>query len=232
MNNRLFCAIPARAGSTRLPRKNILPMNGKPMIAYSIDAARASDLFDEVYVCTEDETIAEIAVRYGATVPQLVPQEQCGDMVASHVPCQHIASALEKDGVPIDTLVCLQPTSPLRTSQDIKEAVTRFIETDVDFLVSVTPVDPHYFHWALASDESGNWGMYFGEQYLKERPLLPPVYRPNGSIKIASLEKLREVNHFFGSNLSIVEIPEERSVHVATQFDFDLCSFLLSRGGE
>jgi CMP-N-acetylneuraminic acid synthetase len=77
--------------------------------------------------------------------------------------------------------------------------------------------------------ESDDWRMWFGSEYLKDRTLLPPVFRPNGSIKIARLNKLRELGHFFGPRLGVVETPEERSVHVATAFDFDLSEFLLSR---
>ena len=71
--------------------------------------------------------------------------------------------------------------------------------------------------------------MYFGSKFLMERPLLPPVYRPNGSIKIGRLDRLKELGHFFGDKLGTIETPEERSVHVATRFDFDICESLLSR---
>ncbi len=223
-----LCAIPARAGSKRLAGKNLRALAGKPMLAYSIEAALESGLFKDVFVCTEDETIAFEARRRGAQVPFLMPAELCGDMVASHAPCQRMAEHLAAKGRTIDTLVCLQPSSPLRSSDDIKASVDRFSRGDLDFLASATPIDPHYFHWAL-SEKSDEWGMWFGTQYIKDRTLLPPVLRPNGSIKIARLERLREVGHFFGPRLGVVETPEERSVHVATTFDFDLCEFLLAR---
>lgn len=229
MVDRMLCCIPARAGSKRLPGKNLLPLADKPMIAYSIQTAFASGLFEKVFVCTEDSTIAEVAHQYGASVPILVPPKLCGDSVPSHAPCQHIASFLEEQGVPKDVLVCLQPTSPLRSVEDLKGAVDYFLRGNFDFLVSVTPIDPHYFHWAVQSQDDGYWQMYFGDEYMRERSLLPPVYRPNGSIKIARLEKLREVGHFFGSHLGVMETPEERSVHVGTRFDFELCEFLLTR---
>jgi CMP-N,N'-diacetyllegionaminic acid synthase len=230
MIDTMLCCIPARAGSKRLPGKNLLPLAGKPMIAYSIELALASAVFEAVYVCTEDPTISEVARRYGASVPILMPLELCGDLVPSHVPCQHLAERLAEQGQPKEILVCLQPTSPLRSLKDLQESVDHFVKDDLDFLVSVTPIDPHYFHWAIVPQEEGNcWGMYFGDEYMRERPLLPPVYRPNGSIKIARLDKLREVGHFFGPRLGVVETPEEHSVHVGNRFDFDLCQFLLTR---
>lgn len=227
MPESMLCAIPARGGSKRLPRKNLRALAGKPMIAYTIDAAWRSGLFEDVYVCTEDREIAEVAVSHGAKVPFLMPEELCGDLVASHIPCQHLAAHLAAQGQPTDTLVCLQPTSPLRSVMDLQTSVDRFQRSDFDFLVSITPVDPHDFHWAVAPTEDEYWGMYFGSKYMMERPLLPPVFRPNGSIKIARLPVLAEVGHFFGRRMGVIETPAERSVHVALEFDLRLCEFLL-----
>jgi CMP-N,N'-diacetyllegionaminic acid synthase len=224
----MICTIPARGGSKRLPRKNVRELSGKPMIAYSIEAALESGLFAQVYVCTEDEQIAETATRFGAAVPQLVPEDLCGDLVASHVPCQYIAGRVPSASR-IDSLLCLQPSSPLRSAQDIRDAVAKFSEGNFDFVVSVTPVDPHDFHWAVVPGEGAHWKMFFGTQYLKERPLLPPVYRPNGSIKIATLSTLAAIGHFFGERLGTIETPFDRSVHVAVEFDLKLCETILKR---
>ncbi|MFZ0813937.1 MAG: acylneuraminate cytidylyltransferase family protein [Candidatus Sulfotelmatobacter sp.] len=228
MRKNMICTIPARGGSKRLPRKNLRELAGKPMIAYSIEAALETGLFDEVYVCTEDEQIARTAIQFGASVPELVPEELCGDLVASHIPCQYIAARLPDHG-PIDSLMCLQPSSPLRSAQDIRDSVERFSEGQFDFVVSVTPVDPHDFHWAVVPGEGIYWKMFFGTQYLKERPLLPPVYRPNGSIKIAALTVLAAAGNFFGERLGTIETPLERSVHVAMEFDLKLCETILRR---
>lgn len=222
----MICAIPARGGSKRLPRKNVRELAGKPLIAYSIEAALETGLFGAVYVCTEDEQIAQTATQFGAKVPQLVPAELCGDLVASHIPCQYIAGRLPAHEQ-IESLLCLQPSSPLRSAQDIRDAVEKFSEGQFDFVVSVTPVDPHDFHWAVVPGEENYWKMFFGTQYLKERPLLPPVYRPNGSIKIARLGALAATGNFFGERLGVIETPVERSVHVAVEFDLKLCETIL-----
>jgi CMP-N,N'-diacetyllegionaminic acid synthase len=223
---KMICTIPARGGSKRLARKNLRELAGKPLIGYSIESALATELFDQVYVCTEDAEIAETARRFGAAVPELVPEELCGDLVASHIPCQYIAARVQPQGE-IDALLCLQPSSPLRSAQDIRDAVAKFSEGPFDFVVSVTPVDPHDFHWAVVPGENDYWKMFFGSQYLKERPLLPPVYRPNGSIKVARLSALATVGHFFGERLVTIETPVERSVHVAVEFDLKLCETIL-----
>ncbi|HVI07438.1 MAG TPA: acylneuraminate cytidylyltransferase family protein [Candidatus Binatia bacterium] len=224
MRDGLICAIPARGGSKRLPRKNLRALAGKPMIAYSIEAALETGLFRQVYVCTEDEEIARASQTFGAIVPELMPAELCGDLVASHVPCQRIAQLAEPDAT---VLVCLQPSSPLRSAQDIRDGVAKFSQGEFDFVVSVTAVDPHDFHWAVVPGGNDYWKMFFGAQYLKERPLLPAVYRPNGSIKIARLSALAQTGNFFGEKLGVIETPPERSVHVALEFDVKLCETYL-----
>jgi CMP-N,N'-diacetyllegionaminic acid synthase len=224
----MLCAIPARGGSKRLPRKNLRPLAGKPLIAHTIACAIECGLFDQVYVCTEDAEIGQIAREYGAAVPYFMPQDLCGDLVASHVPCQHLAADLLARGQSVDTLVCLQPTSPLRSAEDIAAAVETFQSGNFDSLVSVTPVDPHDFHWAVVPNGGDYWHMHFGSQYMKERPLLPPVFRPNGSIKIAHLPALSQTGHFFGDRMGVIETPPERSIHVATEFDLKLCEFILA----
>jgi CMP-N,N'-diacetyllegionaminic acid synthase len=224
----MICTIPARGGSKRLARKNVRELAGKPLIAYSIEAALETRLFDQVYVCTEDAEIARVAAQFGASVPELVPEELCGDLVASHIPCQYVTSRVSANGR-IDSLLCLQPSSPLRSAQDIRDAVEKFSEGQFDFVVSVTPVDPHDFHWAVVPGEGTYWRMFFGTQYLKERPLLPPVYRPNGSIKVAKLSALAATGNFFGERLGVIETPLERSVHVAIEFDMKLCETILKR---
>lgn len=224
---RAFCAIPARGGSKRLPGKNIKSMAGKPMIAYSIEAAHESGLFETVYLCTDDEEIAEVARKHGAEVPYLMPPELCVDDQPSHAPLTHLAKWLQSQGDPVDTMVCLQPTSPTRSAHDIREGMRIFEDDNRDFVASVTPIDAHYFHWAIQEQEGNQWEMYFKDKYMVERIYLPIVYRPNGSIKIAKLEKLWERGNFFGKNLGVVETPEERSVHVATDLEFKLCELLI-----
>ena|SRR5579872_7389241 len=227
--DRMLCAIPARAGSKRLPRKNLLQLAGKPMLAYSIEAAQNSKLFSSVYVCTEDEEIAAVARRFGAEVVYLMPAELCGDLVPSHAPCRHLARSLAEKGKHHDSLLCLQPTSPLRSAEDILAGIERFAQGDVDLVASGTPIDPHYFHWAMRKKDDGYFEMYFGDKFMVERPLLPPVLRPNGSIKIANLKSLDETGNFFSKRFAVIETPEERSVHVGNRFEFDVCDFLLRK---
>ena len=223
----MACVIPARLGSKRIPKKNLRLCGGKPLVAHSIEAALRSGLFERVYVCTEAEEIATVATAHGA-VARLVDPALCGDLVPSWKPCVELVTQLDAEGGSFRDLLCLQPTSPLRSPDDILRGVQRFYDEGVDFVLSVTEIDPHYFHWALRCDDG--WRMVFGDDYMIERPLLPKRYRPNGSIKIANVAALRSTGHFFGPSLSCVDTPEERSVHVGVELELQLADFLL-RGG-
>lgn len=225
MNNKVLLAIPARGGSKRLPRKNLKLLHDKPMLAYSIEAAIQSNLSDYVYVCTEDDEIATVAEKYGANVFK-IPQELAEDDVSSTSPCLKLYKTLRDKGAEIDYIFNLQPSSPLRSVEDIRCAYDKLISGDADFLVSVTLIDPHYFHWAMINREK-DWEMYFGKEYLKERIFLPSVYRPNGAIKLAKAEKLLAQGNYFGKHLTVYPMPEERSIHVATAFDFECAHGIL-----
>jgi|COG998Drversion2_1049125.scaffolds.fasta_scaffold09730_2 CMP-N,N'-diacetyllegionaminic acid synthase len=223
----MACVIPARLGSKRIARKNLRLIGGKPLLAHSINAALSSELFDTVYVCTESEEIAATAIKHGAEA-RVVSEELCTDFIPSWKPCVALLDQLNSEGANFSDLLCLQPTSPLRSAEDIRSGVKAFRDEGCDFVLSVTEIDPHYFHWALLHEEG--WKMVFGDDYMIERPLLPSRYRPNGSIKVANVDALRRTGHFFGKSLSCIQTPEERSVHVGVEFEFRLADFLLQGG--
>lgn len=225
---RALAVIPARRGSKRLPSKNILPLNGRPMLTYSIEAAQKSGVFESVYVSTEDAETAGIVGEWGAVV-HIRPQALAGDLVSATEVCLDVERALRGAGQTFDAIVCLQPSSPLRSARDVRESWERFLASGADYLVSVTPVDPHYFHWAVHQTPEG-WQMYFGDKFLAERPLLSQVYRPNGAIKIGRTRQLATTRHFLGKPLEVYVMPEERSIHVAEKFDFELAEYLMKRG--
>lgn len=227
-NMRPLCVIPARGGSKRLTRKNVLPLNGRPMLQYTIEAAKQTRIFEQVYVSTECDEIASVASAAGALVHPRA-RELAGDLISATEVCLDVEHALSKQGSRerYDAIVCLQPSSPLRVAADVTSAWNAFVSSDCDFLVSVTAIDPHYFHWAVTQTGAG-WRMYFGKEFLRERPLLPPVYRPNGAIKIGKCGPLRAERNFFGQNMNVYIMPEDRSVHVAERFDYELANFLLN----
>lgn len=218
-----ICVIPARRGSKRLPLKNIRTFAGRPMLAYSIDAAVDSGLFEVVTVSTEDDEIAGIARSCGAYV-HCRPAALADDATSATDVCLDAADGQAVDAQ--DAIVCLQPSSPLRSADDIRGCWDEFVARRADFLVSVTAIDPHYFHWAV-HDSGAGWAPWFGDRYIVGPEAMPPVFRPNGSVKIARLAPLRELQHFFGSPLAAFETPESRSIHVASQADFIMAEALL-----
>jgi CMP-N,N'-diacetyllegionaminic acid synthase len=224
---RPLCVIPARRGSKRIALKNIRRLHGKPMLAYTVQAASESGVFADVFVSTEDPEIAEVASSFGAIVHRR-PEVLAGDLVSSTDVCLEVEESLRTAGRAHDAIVCLQPTSPLRNAEDVRNSWVSFVESGANYLVSTTPIDPHYFHWALIESGHG-WEMYFKDKYLQERPLLPPVHRPNGAIKIGRVEPLRSTRNFFGAPLGTYPMPDERSLHVGEPLDFELAEFLLAR---
>jgi len=195
-------------------------------VAFTIEAASQSGVFDHVYVSTEASEIARIAEAYGAEVPYRRPEELAGDRVTNVLVCLHLWETLRERGEEYDAICCLQPTSPLRAAEHIRGAWKEFTSGDYDFLVSVTPIDPHYFHWAVEK-HSDYWRMHFGDRFLHGRFETYPVYRPNGAIKIARVDALRAHGNFFGERLGAYVMPESASLHIATRTDLDLCAAYL-----
>ena len=193
------------------------------MICHTINAALESELAPEVYVCTEDDEIASTASEAGARVFR-IPPEMAEDDVSSTTPVLALFEELRSSNVYTgeSLVVNLQPTSPLRSADDIVACVQALANSKAEFAVSVTEIDPHYFHWALV-DSDGDWSMYFGKKYLKERIELPAMMRPNGAIKLARAEALIKTGHYFGSPMTVYEMPDERSIHVGSEFDL-LCA--------
>ena len=227
MNDSL-CVIPARCGSKGLKDKNILELCGKPVLAYTIEACCKSGIFKNVYVATDSEKYARIAEQYGAKIPFLEPPEMAGDNIPSLEPILYF---YEKLGYEYDFIWCMQPTSPLRTSKDIIDAYN-IISNDplCEFVLGTTTVDPHYFHWVLTDKDNKMAEMYFGKEMLIDRSELKDiVYRPNGAIKVGRTTSVLKEKSFFGNNIRRIELPEERAIHIRSQFDFDMCNFLLKQ---
>jgi N-acylneuraminate cytidylyltransferase len=134
---RVLALIPARGGSKRIPRKNIKEFCGKPIIAYSIEAALNTGLFDEVMVSTDSEEIAEVAKKYGAKVPFFRSEKTSGDFATTNDVLLEVIDEYEKRGERFDYGVCVYPTAPFVTAEKIKDAMEKFIESKADSLIPV-----------------------------------------------------------------------------------------------
>lgn len=217
--------ITARGGSKGIPRKNIKNLNGKPVLAYSIEPSVASDFIKKTYVTTEDEEISEISKKFNAEVIER-PQELAKDTSSSVDVILHALNYLEeKDSLP-DFFVLLQPTSPLRTTEDIDNSIDLFINNKCDALISVCEID----HTSMLSLALENKFLVpnCDEDFLnKRRQDLPTYYSPNGAIYITTPESLRKNRTFIPKKTIPYVMPKERSVDLDTPFDFKLAEFLL-----
>lgn len=222
---RHIAVIPARGGSKGLRRKNILPLGGLPTLSYTVRAAQQSKVFDEIIVVSDDEEILGVAADDGATTMR-ESDEMAGDTVSSTVP---VLWALEELGEDFDFVWNLQPTSPLRTPGDIVAAAQALADNpEADFLASVTPIDPHYFHWALKPTADGYNELWFPD-FLVDRSLLPPVFRPNGAIKVGRPTQLTAKGSVFAPRMITSEIEDHRSIHIRSAWDLELAEFVVEK---
>ena len=217
--------ITARGGSKGIPRKNIKNLNGKPVLAYSIESSIKSDLIKETYVTTEDEEIRKISKEFNAKVIER-PQELATDTSSSVDVVLHALDYLEEKNNLPEFFVLLQPTSPLRTTKDIDNAIHLFINNECDALISVCEID----HTSMLSLSLKNEFLVpnCDEEFLnKRRQDLPTYYSPNGAIYITTPESLRKNKTFIPKRTIPYVMPKDRSVDLDTSFDFKLAEFLL-----
>jgi CMP-N,N'-diacetyllegionaminic acid synthase len=216
--------IPARGGSRGLPRKNIRPFEGRPLIAWSIAHALGAPSVSRVVVSTDDPEIAAIAREYGAEVPFMRPPALATDDARSIDVVLHALDRLEEDGI-VDTLIVLQPTSPLRTTDDVEGALGRLRSLRADAIVSVTEVGfPLELANTLPADGCMSAFLRPGIQDLRRQDL-PTWYRLNGALYAGRPDSIRERRGFYGPRTYAWVMPPERSVDVDHARDLDLAAF-------
>ena len=224
---RLLAIIPARGGSKGVPRKNIRIVAGRPLIAYSIDAARQSRMLDRVIVSTEDPEIAEISRKLGAEV-RLRPVALAQDDTPTRDVLHHLAAELESESYVPDAVVTLQPTSPLRTARHIDESAMLFAaDPSADSLVSVVEV-PHIFRpqSLMRPTWEGYLAPYLDEQVVTRRQDKAPVFARNGAaIYITRRNRLAE--YVFGGRLIAYVMDAKSSLDIDTTDDLAIAETLL-----
>ena len=232
---RAIGVIPARGGSKSVPRKNIVPLLGKPLVAYTIEAALASQLLTDVVVSTEDEEIAKVCRVLGAQVPFMRPAELATDTAPSLPVVQHAVREMEeRTGQPYDVVVKLQPTTPLRLATDIDAGIQLLLDTGADSVISVVDVGG-YHPLRMKRIVGENILINYvdqGHEDMRPRQQLPPVYIRSGDLYIARRNGVMEQNTMVGRDCRAYVIPPERSVNVDTEFDLILAEYLLRRRAE
>lgn len=226
---RILAIIPARGGSKGLPRKNVLPLLGKPLIAWSIDAAKASAFLDEVIVSTDDNEIAAVAKQFGAEIPFIRPRELASDSAKTLDVILHALSELATRGQQFEVLVLLQPTSPLRTSGDIDAVIRQMFSHRSQAVVSVCETE-HHPYWSNVLGPDGSMADFLRPELLnRNRQELPRFYRLNGAVYAGYSEYVRAQNGFFGKGTSAYVMPQNRSIDIDTRHDFEYAEFVLQK---
>ena len=227
--SKIIGLITARGGSKSIPRKNIRLLAGKPLIAWTIEAALQSDGLSRVIVSTDDEEIAGVSRKWGAEVPFMRPAELAQDDSA-HIPVLiHAIEWLEQvEGTTVDYLMLLQPTSPLRICQDIELAIELALDKNADSVISVCEASTHpYFTRRITSDGKLRDFVPKPDGYLR-RQVLPPAYAWNGAIFLVRRDILIEKQTIETEHTYAYVMPPERSLEIDTPWDLYLADLILS----
>lgn len=218
--------IPARGGSKGIPRKNIMQLNNKPLISYSIEASNSCNLINHTYVSTEDSEISEISKKYDAEVINR-PKELAEDNSSSIDVILHALDYLKCNEILPDLFILLQPTSPLRTSKDIENSINLFLNNDCDSLVSVCELDHQFLlNFSLKDNYliQNNDNSFFNSR----RQDLPTYYSLNGAIYITTPNFIRKNKSFYSNKTIPYVMSKEKSIDLDTPLDFKLIEFLLN----
>lgn len=215
--------IPARGGSKRLPRKNVLDLAGKPLIDWSIEAGLKSKYIDTIVVSSDDDEILDISIKFGATIIKR-PEELASDTATTFDAIKHAIENIEI----YDYIVLLQPTSPLRDEKHIDEAIELLETKKADAIVSICEMD-HSPLWSNTLPEDNNMSSFLRDEILNKRSQdLEKYYRLNGAIYICKTEKLLEEKSFFlKNNIFAYVMDRESSIDIDEEIDFKMAEFLI-----
>lgn len=230
---RILAVVMARGGSKGLPGKNLMPLGGKPMVVWSVEAARNARLVDRAVVSTDDHAIADAARKAGGDIPFLRPAEFARDESTVHEAIDHLLGRLEES---FDYVVCLQATSPLRVGADIDGAIEACESHRAATCISVVQA-PKSVYWSFSIDGSGRLAPVLESQWqTRRRQELPSVYLPNGAVYVARVDWYRRNLTFVGSDTVPYIMPQERSLEVDSALDMTLINALFTErnplGGE
>lgn len=227
---RNLAIIPARSGSKGLKDKNIKDLKGKPLMAYSIEAAAGSGIFDEIHVSTDSEQYAEIARRHGADVPFLRSAESSSDMASSWDVVKEVLGRYRDMGKTFDVVTLLQPTSPLRTAEDILNAAALFRDKNAKAVVAVCEME-HSPLWCNTLPADLSMDGFVNRKAAGRRQDLKTYYRINGAIYMVCTDYLFEDDNIYREGSYAYIMDRRKSIDIDTLYDFRLAAFLMGGGG-
>jgi len=228
---KILTVIPARGGSKGIPRKNIVKIGGRPLIDYTIKPALQVNRINHVIVSTEDEEIASISRGLGAEVPFMRPNHLAVDQAQSApVVIDALYRMEEINNIKYDAVLMLQPTSPLRTSKHIDEALDLFFSQECDSVVSVVSVGgTHPFRMKrLVGNQLVNY-IDQGFWDMRPRQALPPAYIRNGSIYLIKRDVLIKEEQLIGKKCLGMVMSDEESINIDSPLDLKLAELLLGQ---
>jgi CMP-N,N'-diacetyllegionaminic acid synthase len=227
---RVLGLIPARGGSKGVPRKNVRSLAGRPLLAYTVDAALAADRLDRVVLTTDDEEIAAVGRQLGVDVPFLRPAELAGDRTPTLPVVQHALAALEAAGDRFDAVCLLQPTNPLRPPGLVDACVEELERTGADAVVSVLRVPAeHHPAWVYLSDAEGRLRLSTGDAApIARRQDLPPAFHREGSVYVTRRDVVVERDSLYGDHVVGVEVDPASSVNIDDLDDWRRAEDLLA----
>lgn len=219
---RVLGVVTARGGSKGIPGKNVRPLGGKPLLAWTAEAALAARRLSRVVLTTDDEKIAEVGRACGLEVPFLRPAGLARDDTPTLPVLQHAVAELERAGDRFDAVCLLQPTSPFRRPGDIDVCIELLESAGLDAVVSVLPVPPeHNPHWVYFRDGEGLLRLATGEeQPIPRRQELPPAFHRDGAVYVTRRDVLMEGNSLYGKRLGGFLV-NSRSVNLDTPEDWE-----------
>ncbi|HDY7750739.1 TPA: acylneuraminate cytidylyltransferase family protein [Vibrio vulnificus] len=225
---KILAITPARGGSKRLPGKNIKNLNGKPLIQWTIDAALAVQEIARVMVTTDCDEIAEIAKKAGAEVPFIRPPELATDTSSSSDVIRHALDFYRAQGEEFDFVLLLQPTSPIRSADDIRHAIEQLKAHTADAVVSVCPCE-HSPLWANTLPDDRSMADFIRHEVSQLRSQdLPHYYRINGAIYLTRVSRFYQENSLFlSSNIFAYVMDNESSVDIDHELDFLIAETVL-----
>ena len=223
----IISLICARGGSKGLPRKNVRPFVGKPLIAHSIEMALKSNFIADVVVSTDDEEISRVAKNYGASVPFMRPANLSGDSAPEWHVWQHALSWLSDQGRDIKALVVLPPTAPLRSLEDVNGAIEMFLQKKCDGVVCGTDAHRNPFFNMVTIDDNQRCALAMsGAARFTRRQDAPTFYDLTTVCYVMSPDYITHHQHLFDGDIRMFHVPVERSVDIDTIFDFELAEFI------
>jgi CMP-N-acetylneuraminic acid synthetase len=228
---KILAVIPARGGSKGVPRKNIRPLAGRPLIAYTIETALAArDRLHRVIVSTDDPEIAAVARAAGAEVPFLRPAELAADRSPTVPVLQHALRFVEeRDGSRMDWVLLLQPTAPFRAVEDIHAALDLALAGGCDSVISVVQVfATHPILMKRIEDDRLVPFCIDEKEGTRRQDYKPAAYMRNGAIYLTRRESLVDGSSIWGAAIRPYVMPEQRSVNIDSEMDFKMAEFLLA----